>query len=351
MDDQIKENFFNHEKDEILKIHGREIILEEGTIDHTKLKLWPGNPRIIHKAELHENTLDQEEIEQALKSSSKIKDLKKLIEKDGAINEPILVSENNWEVYEGNRRLLVNRILYAEALKKVSDNENNPWQYIKVQIVPKDTELKLIDSYLGTLHLVGKEDWDSYNKAAFLAREKSSNNYSMSDMANIHKDQYSLQEIRKSVNTYNFMRNRNHTKSKDFSVFELLESNTTFKKERAQNSKFDDFYYQQQIQGKFPQALDVRRFLPEIIKSPNRQLKKQYFNGDIDWDEAIEILKESKSNKPEVKKIDDFKAFINDPKTKRTLLKIEDKSVKDDMVFNLEKIWKAARNLVSDLEK
>ena len=350
MDDQIKNNFFRYEKDEILKIHGHEIILQEGTMDHTKLKLWPGNPRIIHKAELHDNTLEQEEIEQALESSSKIKDLKKLIESDGAINEPILVSENNWEVYEGNRRLLVNRILYAEALRKIGDNEDNPWQYIKVQIVPKDTDPKLIDSHLGTLHLLGKEDWDSYNKAAFLAREKRSNNYTFSEMANIHKNQYTLPEIKKSVNTYDFMRERNHTKSDDYSVFELLESNSTFKKERQKNPEFDNFYYQQQINGKFPPALEVRKFLPEIINSPNRQLKKQYFDEDIDWDQAIEIVKESKGNKPEVKKIDDFKAFITNPKTMNILRSIEDKSVKDEMLFNLEKIWKAAKALLTKLE-
>lgn len=75
--DNIKKTFFKFKALDELKIQGQSIMLEEGTIDHTKLLLWPGNPRITHKAELHNEILEQDEIEDALNASGNIKDFKK----------------------------------------------------------------------------------------------------------------------------------------------------------------------------------------------------------------------------------------------------------------------------------
>lgn len=346
--DNIKKTFFKFKALDELKIQGQSIMLEEGTIDHTKLLLWPGNPRITHKAELHNEILEQDEIEDALNASGNIKDFKKKIEIDKQINEHILVDEATWEVLEGNRRLFVNRILYAEELRK--GNENNPWQFIKVKLLPLGTDRKLIYSYLGTLHLDGKKEWDSYNKAAFLAKEQKDFGYTFQELVEAHK--WTLADVKKSVNTYNFMKTRNHTNEKNYSVFELLESNNTFKKEREKNPAFDDFYYKQVVTGKFPiAALEVRKFLPEILKTKDKGLKKDFFKGDLSFDEAVINVKEMRSDRAEVKKITEFHQLLANPKTESELEKLPRGNARGDVIQDLNKIMKFAKKIIVALEK
>lgn len=334
--DKIKSTYFKKTHEEAIAIKGQKIILDVGTIDHTHLKLWPNNPRIIHEIEKHNEILTQDEISEALNSSSNINSLKKLIEGDGFINEPLIVNEENWEVYEGNRRLLVNRILYAEALRK--NIEPNPWIDIKVQLVPKGTDPRLVAIHLGSIQMIGKEDWDTYCKAAYLANQMEANGYDFKEMAEYFKNLYTLQEIKKAVNTYKFMSSRHHTKPDDYSVFELLESVSVIRKER-ENPGFDDFYYSQVNLKKWPAALDVRRELPNILKSPNKKLKKDFLEGKVSWNEALNRVKESRSDRAEIKKIADFKDFIIDPDVMNELRKLEG-TTRGAVLQNLEKISK-----------
>jgi hypothetical protein len=347
--DNIKENFFKFKTTDELKIRGVTVILEEGTIDHTKLLLWPGNPRITHKAELHNEILEQDEIEDALEATGSIKELKKKIEEDLKINEPLLVDEASWEVMEGNRRLFVNRMLYAQELKK-GTHENNPWQFIKVKLIPIGTDPKLIFSYLGTLHLDGKKEWDSYGKAAFLAKEQADFDYTFHELAEAHK--WSLQEVKKSVLTYNFMKSRKHLNEKNYSVFELLETVSVFKNERAKDPNFDNFYYNQVVNGGFPTAAtDVRRFLPEIINSKNKKLKKDFYNGNISFEDAREIVHEERTDRPQLKKISEFHKLLANPQTESELEKVPHGAARGNVIQDLNKIIKLSKKIISAIEK
>lgn len=133
----------------------------EDEVRQSDLLFYAENPRVYNAlhAELGDDP-SQQEIEKHMKQLEHVKILKQSIEANGGLLEPIIVRRNI--VLEGNSRLAAYRILAAKDPIR--------WGKIKANVLPDDTSDELVDSLLGTLHVIGKAPWSPFEQAGFLAR-------------------------------------------------------------------------------------------------------------------------------------------------------------------------------------
>jgi len=169
-------------KNEIAVI-GQKIQTKIEEIDIFKLKYWKENPRVnaIINQKYKGKDISDVEIEKELWEKNSVKDLSKEIERHGGLIDEILVKENT--VLEGNSRLCAYRHLYKNAEKKNDEEEMLKWSFIRARIIPDDTSNQVVFSILGTWHIKGKAQWDTYEKAAYLKRMNTDYGYSYDDIA------------------------------------------------------------------------------------------------------------------------------------------------------------------------
>ena len=170
------------DKNEITVI-GQKIQTRIVEIDIFKLKYWKENPRVnaIIKQKYKSNDISDEEIEKELWEKESVKELYKEIERHGGLIDEILVKDNT--VLEGNSRLCAYRHLYLNADKRKNENELLKWSLIRARIIPDDTSDQVVFSILGTWHIKGKAQWDTYEKAAYLKRMHTDYGSSYEDIA------------------------------------------------------------------------------------------------------------------------------------------------------------------------
>lgn len=94
--------------------------------------------------------------------------LKKGISANGGIVEPLLVQvvDGKYLVREGNRRLACLRKLKEEAHEEgVEDFPPTQFDKTSCAILPNDITEEDMAVYLGQVHVVGKKEWKTFNKA------------------------------------------------------------------------------------------------------------------------------------------------------------------------------------------
>jgi len=279
-----------------IAVLGQKIETKIEEIDIFKLMYWKENPRVnsIINQKYKGTDVSDDEIEKELWEKDTVKDLSKEIERHGGLIDEILVKDNI--VLEGNSRLCAYRHLYSRAKDKNDENEMVKWSHIRARIIPIDTSNQVVFSILGTWHIKGKAQWDTFEKAAYLKRMNSDYGYSFKQIA----DSISQTEkfVKDNIEAHDLMVKNNVYTLEKFSHFiELVKAKNnsknaeTFKKEqdviinRVKDTIITD--------GAMKRAEDIRN-LPKILKDP--KARKLYLNNEVDFTEAFEI---SKSRHPE----------------------------------------------------
>lgn len=152
-----------------IAILGEEVVatLDQRSID--SLQFLPDNPRVyaaVRDLPGFEQLSDEEQqlkIFEQLQKEPSVKNLRPQIEKDGGLQEPILVRHDTSQVIEGNSRLAIYRQLHREH------PQEERWQTIRCLVVSKLSPAQQI-RVLGQAHLHGKTDWTPYAKALFCYR-------------------------------------------------------------------------------------------------------------------------------------------------------------------------------------
>jgi len=140
-----------------LSIGGHSVSCEFRDIDIDTISFYPKNPRIATIVDSIEN-ITEEAIDDALWSASNTHDLKRTIEHDGGLINPIIVYEN--KVLEGNTRLCC----YRHLFKEFSDDK---WKKIPSRVVTEPLSQDDIYRLLCSEHIDGKIEWDAWEKAHF----------------------------------------------------------------------------------------------------------------------------------------------------------------------------------------
>lgn len=233
-----------------LRIDGDIIEAVEKDVLQSELLFYAENPRIhsIIKAEFGENP-SQEQIENKMKSLEHVKMLKASIKVYGGLLEPIYVCGN--VVLEGNSRLAAYRILFADDPVK--------WGKIRAFELPKTITKDQIFSMLGTMHIIGKTDWQPFEQASYLARRLTTSRKKIEAIA----DELGLtrDSARKFIETYNLMvENDDLVRDKWSYYYELVKNGAI---QRAQKSyphlEIKETILERIKDNKFADAREIRK--------------------------------------------------------------------------------------------
>ncbi len=141
---------------------GKQTVLVTDTeLKQSDLLFYAENPRVFSALHtLDDDAPSQETIEKEMCKLDHVKTLRTSIEANGGLLEPVIVRGN--VVLEGNCRLAAYRMLAKKDLSK--------WAYIRCTVLPEDITEEQILSLLGTIHIIGRMDWNAFEKAGYLYR-------------------------------------------------------------------------------------------------------------------------------------------------------------------------------------
>lgn len=325
-------------KNEIVVI-GQKIQTKIEEIDILKLNYWKENPRVnaIIKQNLGNKDISDEDIEKLLWDKvDSVKDLYQEIKKHGGLIDEILVKDNI--VLEGNSRLCAYRHLYKKAEQKNDEDEMLKWSYIRSRIIPSETSNEVVFSILGTWHIKGKTQWDTYEKAAYLKRMNVDYGYSLRDIANSISQTEKF--VKDHIEAHDLMvENDVYTLTK-FSYFYELVKNKKIKELASKEPDIIPNTIQAIKEDQFKRGEEIRD-LHKVLK--DKKAKKEFFDEKVDFNDALETTKD---RHPE--HADSF--FNNIKKITKTLQscpmeKIEEIKIDGSKKYILEKLYKEVKNL------
>lgn len=169
--------------------HTLEKVINNNTIQYEIIELpindiflWKENPRLQYQLNLNFGSeITDQDIEKIIWSDKRTEVLMKQIKSDGEVYERLIVTKINNQniVLEGNRRLVACRKLISlyPYDKNINKFSTLPVEYVK-NISEKD-----IRYLLSSIHISGKLEWDSFEKANVI--------YDMLNIDNYNKEKLS----------------------------------------------------------------------------------------------------------------------------------------------------------------
>lgn len=273
-------------KNEIVVI-GQKIQTRIEEIDIFKLNYWKENPRInaIIKQKCRDRDISDEDIEKELWEKDSVKDIFKDIERHGGLIDEILVKGNI--VLEGNSRLCAYRHLYKKAEQKNDENDILKWSYIRARKIPDETSNEVVFSILGTWHIKGKTQWDTYEKAAYLKRMNIEYGYSLKDIATSISQTEKF--VKDHIEAHNLMVENNIYTLEKFSYFYEFIKNKKIKELASKDPAILPNTIQAIKEDRFKRGEEIRD-LPKILK--DKEAKKEFFDDKVDFKVALETTKD-----------------------------------------------------------
>jgi len=255
-------------------------------MDIFKLKYWKENPRVnaIIKQKYGDMVSSDEDIEKELWEKDSVKDLFKDIERHGGLIDEILVKDNT--VLEGNSRLCAYRHLYKRAEAKHDEDEMLKWSYIRARILPTETSMEVIFSILGTWHIKGKTQWDTYEKAAYLKRMNIDYGYSLKDIAgSISQTEKFVKDL---IEAHDLMVENNVYTLDKFSYFYELVKNRKIKELADKDPTIYPNTIQAITENRFKRGEEIRD-LHKVLK--DKKAKREFFDENFEFKDALDTAK------------------------------------------------------------
>ena len=271
----------------MIVVMGEKILTKIEEVDIFEINYWRENPRVnsVIKQEYGDRTVSDEEIECELWKKSSVKDLFQDIEKHAGLIDEILIKDNI--VLEGNSRLCAYRRLYKRAKDNGDKDGMQKWSKIRARILPKDTSEKLIFSILGTWHIKGKAEWDTYEKAAYLKRLKLDYGYPSKEIASTISE--SVKFVEDHIRAYDMMvENRIYSLEK-FSYFYELTKNKRIKDLSSEDPEIIPKAIEAIKDELFEKAQEIRD-LPKVLK--DKKAKKIFMNEKKRFSDVLLIAKD-----------------------------------------------------------
>ena len=341
-----------------------EIEMQEGLVSIDDLHFWSDNPRVFTKIQKKIKNIssmthseEKEFIYETLIKTRDLDKLKKNIETDGAINDPLYVAKDisdqtdRYIVYEGNSRLAVAMLYARTGIKGVKN-----WNYVKVKKLPDGTTQESIRKLVGAFHMQGKNPWPPFELGGFIYRAV---NEEMSKVGGTKTEALkkvssefgeSVSSVSKHYKIMEFMKDMSYSKQEEeisywTNFFAGMHSNTlkTFNYELPINPKnFNEIdspkinmlnervkeyvdYYKSTPLDKGGAAVGFRKDCKLISESfnthGNTKIIAQFINGELEMPEAALAAQEGGVGNAEYEKIKEFRDWIIKPDTIRRLKK------------------------------
>lgn len=325
--------------DETISIMGEKVRVRRESVPIDQLLFFPDNPRVYAATrdmpDFTELTAEekQDRIYHRLLREPSVKNLRPEIERDGGLQEPVIVRYDTMQVIEGNSRLAV----YRKLLEESPGDER--WIHIDCRAVSgltDDQQTRL----LGQTHLIGKTAWSRYAKALYCYRcviEENRDRATLSRMSGI-----STTLIGKFVKAIELMNDNDDKKSSRFSHYEVLVGTPAIRSAVDQRPALKDTLLGR-IRADSIEALELRRQLPVIIAKP--RILKKFEKGEVTLEDAYDRAKISGAERL-LKKI---RAELDDVEREdlRPLAQQEVKAVQQ-VVRQIQRCLKRVSGMVED---
>ncbi len=268
-----------------IAIMGQDVPANHQLIPIHKLRFLSGNPRVYaairEMADFPGLTPEEQQrrIYERLLHESSVKNLIPEIQRDGGLQDPIIVRWDTQEVIEGNSRLA--------AYRKLDDEHpaDETWTQIRclvVKTLSADQQTRL----LGQSHLHGKTEWSPYAKALFCFRWAVEEQQDISTLADLSG--FTTAEIKKNVKTIEFMQENDDNTLSNFSYYYVLVRNRAISS-AIEGSRPLRGTLLSQIKTRDFTAQEMRERLPTIIAKP--KILRKYEKGDVTLEDAHDRAK------------------------------------------------------------
>jgi hypothetical protein len=305
---------------EYITVGGTKIKCEISELEILGLQYYLENPRVNSVlSQYSKEKVDQQVIEEELWKLDSTKDLFRDIKQHGGLIEEVIVRGK--EVLEGNSRLCAYRQLY----KKAATDEKACWRYIRAKVIPDETTQEQIFVILGILHIKGKAEWRTYEKAAYLYKMNVVFGRNVSDISSMIG--ISDAEIKNMIQSYETMNHGNVTELEKFSFFVEFFKNRELAKIKEEDPTVVVRFVEWVKRDRIPRAESVRD-LPLILK--DKKARKLFVNQDEDFEYCLNI---ASTRHPD--RVDTF--YRNLKKATRTIAEAPIPKIKEDIENNANK--------------
>ena len=268
-----------------IAIMGQHVSARHELIPIDQLHFLPDNPRVYaairEMPDFADLTSDEKQLRiyKRLLQESSVKNLIPEIQRDGGLQDPIIVRWDTQEVIEGNSRLAAYRKLFDE------NPDDDQWTHIGclvVKTLTDDQQTRL----LGQSHLHGKTEWSPYAKALFCFRWVVEEQRDISTLAGLSG--FTPAEIKKNVKTIELMQENDDNTLSNFSYYYVLVRNRIISSAIGDSKTLRDTLLSQIKTENFT-AQEMRERLPTIIAKP--RILRKYEKGGVTLEDAFDRAK------------------------------------------------------------
>lgn len=266
-----------------IAIMGQDIPAQHDSIDINQLLFLPDNPRVYaairEMQDFDDLTTDekQQRIYEHLLREPSVKNLIPEIQRDGGLQEPIVVRHDTRQVIEGNSRLA--------AYRKLHEGGDSQWASIRCIVVTSltdDQQTRL----LGQAHLHGKTEWSPYAKSLFCYRWVVEQKQDISTLADLSG--FSALDIKKHVKIITLMQENNDNTHSNYSYYDVLVRNRAISSAIEGRETLRDTLLTH-IKTEGFTAQQMRNCLPTVLAKP--KILKKFESGDVTLEDAYDRAK------------------------------------------------------------
>lgn len=268
-----------------IAIMGEDVSARHELLSIYTLHFLPDNPRVYaairEMPDFSGLTPDEKQLRiyERLLQEPSVKNLIPEIERDGGLQDPIIVRWDTRQVIEGNSRLAAYRKLDDES------PDDDRWAHIRCLVVSTltdDQQTRL----LGQAHLHGKTEWSPYAKALFCFRWVVEQERDLSTLAGLSG--FRPLEITKNVKIIELMQGNDDNTLSNFSYYNVLVRNRAISSAIEDNRTLQDTLLSQIKTENFT-AQEMRERLPMIIAKP--RILRKFEKGDVTLEDAYDRAK------------------------------------------------------------
>jgi len=323
-----------------LRIRGIDLPVLVGELSHQELQFYSENPRIYSVVWADDTVPSQSEIFKALSQLDHVKQLVQSIKLNEGLIEPIIVRDGDQVVLEGNSRLAAYKIL--------AQKDPITWDKILCKVLPSDIDESAVFSLLGEYHIIGKKDWEPFERAGYLHRRHFHHEISVDDL--VKEVGLKKPSIQHAIDVYDFMNKNNETDINKWSYYEVYLKSRKIKKYREKYKDDMDKRIIDLIKGnKLDRAATLRDKLPVMIEGGAKDFKR-FVEGKINFEECLARAEDKGAGNRSLKKLSDFRQWVSQ-------LDIEDElavaksDVRSSCRYELDRIRRRIGRLIKVVEK
>lgn len=285
---------------------GKQTVLVTDTeLKQSDLQFYAENPRVFSALHtLDDDAPSQETIEKEMCKLDHVKTLRMSIEANGGLLEPVIVRGN--VVLEGNCRLAAYRMLAkVDPIK---------WAYIRCTVLPEDITEEQILNLLGTIHIIGRMDWNAFEKAGYLYRTQKKSRRPINAIA----DDLGMRvnDAKLAIKVYDRMHKEDDMQPRKWShYFELFKNPAiTNADEENPDMKIISRVIDKIKNEEFTDAKDIRK-IGTVIKSQNEdalEVLDEFLEGEIELDDAVDLTSDLNRAQTIKKGFSNFQKLLKD---------------------------------------